>query len=77
MNGLFFWKRRSTYEVSCLKFRREWGCGGDHDRLMQVPNEHLQLLFLGIPTKQPQPNANIISVPKKDERYVPVRTAHT
>ena len=76
MNSLF-WKRRSTYEASCLKFLRVWGCGEDHDRLMQVPNEHLQLPFLDIPTKQPQPNANMNSVKIFDEKYIPVRIAHT
>ena len=64
MNSLF-WKRRNTYKVSYLKSQREWGCGEDHDMLMQVPNERLQLLFLGIPTKQPRPNASMNLVPKK------------
>lgn len=53
---------RGTHAVSYLKFQREWEYGGVHDKPMQVPNEHLQLQFLGIPTKQQQPTPNINSV---------------
>jgi hypothetical protein len=71
-------KRRGTYGVSYLKFQREWEYEEDHDKPKQVLNGHLQFPFLGIPTKQPQPNGNINSVQKMTrDTVIPVRTAHT
>jgi hypothetical protein len=64
--NVYFALEGTEYLRTCLKFQRGWGCGGNHDRLMQVPNERLELLLLGcFVTKQPQPNPNMNSVPKK------------